>query len=86
MKSKGVIKKQKNPSNPLDTNIDELIDAAGIAEHRQHFKEMISIVLGLQATPADLGDIKQFKRVMRESRDANKVFAPYRGIKKISLS
>ena len=85
MKSKGVIKKQKNPPNPLDNNIDELIDAAGITEHRQHFKEMISIVLGLQATPADLGDIKQFKRVMREIRDANKVFAPYRGIKKISV-
>ena len=85
MKSKSVIKKAENVSNPLDHNIDQLIDAAGIKEQRQHFKEMISIVLGLNPSPANLGDLKQFKRVMREIRDANKVFAPYQGIKKISV-
>jgi uncharacterized protein (TIGR00730 family) len=85
VKSKPVIKKAENASNPLDHNIDQLIDAAGIKEQRQHFKEMISIVLGLNPSPANLGDLKQFKRVMREIRDANKVFAPYQGIKKISV-
>lgn len=85
MKSKAVIKKRENVPNPLDSNIDQLIDAAGIKEQRQQFKEMISIVLGLDPTPAGLGDLKQFKRVMREIRDANKVFAPYHGTKKISV-
>ena len=85
MKSKAVIKKRENIANPLDNNIDQLIDAAGIKEQRQQFKEMISIVLGLDPTPAGLGDLKQFKRVMREIRDANKVFAPYHGTKKISV-
>ena len=85
MKSKAVIKKRENVPNPLDSNIDQLIDAAGIKEQRQQFKEMISIVLGLDPTPTGLGDLKQFKRVMREIRDANKVFAPYHGTKKISV-
>lgn len=85
MKSKPVIKKRENTPNPLDSNIDQLIDAAGIKEQRQQFKDMISIVLGLDPTPTGLGDLKQFKRVMREIRDANKVFAPYRGTKKISV-
>ena len=85
MKSKAVIKKRENTPNPLDSNIDQLIDAAGIKEQRQQFKDMISIVLGLDPTPTGLGDLKQFKRVMREIRDANKVFAPYRGTKKISV-
>lgn len=85
MKPKAVIKKRENVPNPLDSNIDQLIDAAGIKEQRQQFKEMISIVLGLDPTPAGLGDLKQFKRVMREIRDANKVFAPYHGTKKISV-
>ena len=85
MKSKAVIKTRENIANPLDNNIDQLIDAAGIKEQRQQFKEMISIVLGLDPTPAGLGDLKQFKRVMREIRDANKVFAPYHGTKKISV-
>jgi len=85
VKSKAVIKKRENAPNPLDSNIDQLIDAAGIKEQRQQFKEMISIVLGLDPTPAGLGDLKQFKRVMREIRDANKVFAPYHGTKKISV-
>jgi uncharacterized protein (TIGR00730 family) len=85
VKPKAVIKKRENVPNPLDSNIDQLIDAAGIKEQRQQFKEMISIVLGLDPTPAGLGDLKQFKRVMREIRDANKVFAPYHGTKKISV-
>jgi uncharacterized protein (TIGR00730 family) len=85
VKSKAVIKKRENIPNPLDSNIDQLIDAAGIKEQRQQFKDMISIVLGLDPTPAGLGDLKQFKRVMREIRDANKVFAPYHGTKKISV-
>ena len=85
MKPKAVIKKRENVPNPLDSNIDQLIEAAGIKEQRQQFKEMISIVLGLDPTPAGLGDLKQFKRVMREIRDANKVFAPYHGTKKISV-
>jgi len=52
VKSKAVIKKRENIPNPLDSNIDQLIDAAGIKEQRQQFKEMISIVLGLDPTPA----------------------------------
>ena len=77
-------KREKSP-NPLDANIEELISAAGIRENRQIFKEMIAIALGLGSDGTDLGDLKQFKRVMREIRDANRLFAPYKGVKKISV-
>ena len=76
--------REKSP-NPLDANIEELISAAGIRENRQIFKEMIAIALGLGSDGTDLGDLKQFKRVMREIRDANRLFAPYKGVKKISV-
>lgn len=85
MKSSAVIKKRENEANPLSSSIEELIDAAGIKHERQLFKEMISTVLSLGSDGTNLGDLKQFKRVMREIRDANKVFAPYQGVKKISV-
>jgi uncharacterized protein (TIGR00730 family) len=85
VKQKAVIQKREKASNPLDPNIEALITAAGITENRQIFKEMIAIALGLGSDGTDLGDLKQFKRVMREIRDANRLFAPYRGVKKISV-
>ena len=78
-------KREKAP-NPLDPNIEELITAAGITQNRQIFKEMITIALGMGSDGTDLGDLKQFKRVMREIRDANRLFAPYKGVKKISVN
>lgn len=85
MKQKAVIEKRKKLSNPLDTNIEDLITAAGITENRQIFKEMIAITLGMGSDGTDFGDLKQFKRVMREIRDANRLFAPYKNVKKISV-
>ncbi|NBV87815.1 MAG: hypothetical protein EBS01_16440, partial [Verrucomicrobia bacterium] len=70
MKQKAVIEKREKSSNPLDTNIEDLIDTAGITQNRQIFKDMISIALGMGSDGTDLGDLKQFKRVMREIRDA----------------
>jgi uncharacterized protein (TIGR00730 family) len=69
----------------LNHNIEQLIEAAGISDQRQLFKEMISMIVGLASDGTNQGDLKQFKRVMREIKDANHVFAPYRGIKKISV-
>jgi len=43
------------------------------------------MIVGLASDGTNQGDLKQFKRVMREIKDANQVFAPYRGIKKISV-
>ena len=85
MKQKAVIEKREKSSNPLDTNIEDLIDAAGITQNRQIFKDMISIALGMGSDGTDLGDLKQFKRVMREIRDANRLFTPFKGVKKISV-
>jgi uncharacterized protein (TIGR00730 family) len=85
VKSSSVIAKHENKSNPLDHNIEQLIEAAGISGQRQLFKEMISMIVGLASDGTNQGDLKQFKRVMREIKDANQVFAPYRGIKKISV-
>ena len=85
MKSSSVIAKHENNPNPLDHNIEQLIEAAGISDQRQLFKEMISMIVGLASDGTNQGDLKQFKRVMREIKDANQVFAPYRGIKKISV-
>jgi uncharacterized protein (TIGR00730 family) len=85
VKSSSVIPKHENKSNPLDHNIEQLIEAAGISDQRQLFKEMISMIVGLASDGTNQGDLKQFKRVMREIKDANQVFAPYRGIKKISV-
>jgi len=85
VKSSSVIAKHENKPNPLDHNIEQLIEAAGISGQRQLFKEMISMIVGLASDGTNQGDLKQFKRVMREIKDANQVFAPYRGIKKISV-
>jgi uncharacterized protein (TIGR00730 family) len=85
VKSSSVIAKHENKPNPLDNNIEQLIEAAGISDQRQLFKEMISMIVGLASDGTNQGDLKQFKRVMREIKDANQVFAPYRGIKKISV-
>jgi len=85
VKSSSVIAKHENKLNSLDHNIEQLIEAAGISDQRQLFKEMISMIVGLASDGTNQGDLKQFKRVMREIKDANQVFAPYRGIKKISV-
>jgi uncharacterized protein (TIGR00730 family) len=85
VKSSSVIAKHENKSKPLDHNIEQLIEAAGISDQRQLFKEMISMIVSLASDGTNQGDLKQFKRVMREIKDANQVFAPYRGIKKISV-
>jgi uncharacterized protein (TIGR00730 family) len=85
VKSSSDSAKHENKSNPLDHNIEQLIEAAGISDQRQLFKEMISMIVGLASDGTNQGDLKQFKRVMREIKDANQVFAPYRGIKKISV-
>jgi uncharacterized protein (TIGR00730 family) len=85
VKSNSVIKKAESTVNPLMDNINQLMDAAGIQKQRQLFQEMISTVLELNSDGTNLGDLKQFKRVMREIKDANQVFAPYRGVKKISV-
>jgi hypothetical protein len=85
VKSSSDSAKHENKLNPLDHNIEQLIEAAGISDQRQLFKEMISMIVGLASDGTNQGDLKQFKRVMREIKDANQVFAPYRGIKKISV-
>ena len=85
MKQKAVIEKREKSPNPLESNIEELIRAAGITQNRQIFKEMITLALEMGSDGTDLGDLKQFKRVMREIRDANRLFAPFKGVKKISV-
>jgi hypothetical protein len=59
VKQKAVIEKREKSSNPLDNNIEDLIDAAGITQNRQIFKDMISIALGMGSDGTDLGDLKQ---------------------------
>ncbi len=68
-----------------DRLIDELVKAADISAQADQFREMLATVVGLALDKPGTGDIRQFNKTMKELRHALAVFAPYRGIRKISV-
>lgn len=70
----------------MDRRILELVQSWGFGgEDARPFVEMIITVFKLSQEQPSLGDLKLFNRAMKELRYANKVFAPYRHIKKVTV-
>ena len=66
--------------------IAELVDVAGVApERRGYLQHLLTTVLKLNEDGAPAGDIKITNAALKELRYAYKVFAPYRGVRKVTV-
>src|SRR5512138_780852 len=72
--------------NPdVDRLIHELIQTAGGSPHEEFLEGMLRTILRLIRNETDRGDIKILNASLRELVYAFKVFAPYRGTRKVTL-
>ncbi len=69
----------------VDTLIHQLVAEAGGSPHAEFIEEMIQTVLRLIENQADRGDIKMLNAALRELVYAFRVFAPYRGTRKVTM-
>jgi len=69
----------------VESLIQRLIEIAGGSPHAEFLHEMIHSVLRLIETQAERGDVKILNAALRELVYAFKVFAPYRGVRKVSM-
>jgi uncharacterized protein (TIGR00730 family) len=65
--------------------IQKLVEVAGGSPHAEFLQEMIQTILRLAVDQADRGDIKILNAALRELVYAFRVFAPYRGIRKVTM-
>ena len=66
--------------------IAELVDAAGVSpERRGYIQHLLTTTLKLQEDGALPGDLKVTNAALKELRYAYKVFAPYRGVRKVTV-
>jgi len=65
--------------------IHSLVEEAGGSPHAEFLQEMIQTILRLAEDHADRGDIKILNAALRELVYAFRVFAPYRGIRKVTM-
>jgi uncharacterized protein (TIGR00730 family) len=74
---------QNEPANAL---IAQLLEAAAIPpDRRGYFQHMLTTVLKLHEDGAPSGDLKITNTALKELRYAYKVFAPYRGVRKVTV-
>ena len=74
---------QNDAANRL---IAELLDAAAVpADRRGFYQQMLTTVLKLHEDGALPGDLKITNTALKELRYAYKVFAPYRGVRKVTV-
>ncbi len=73
----------------LDAQIEALIARAeeeyGSLEGAEFVRQMLVSVLGLASEDPDTGDLKLLNSALKELRHAFRVFAPYRGVRKVSV-
>ena len=65
--------------------IHKLVDGAGGFPHAEFLQEMIQTILRLAEDHADRGDIKILNVALRELVQAFRMFAPYRGTRKVTM-
>jgi uncharacterized protein (TIGR00730 family) len=66
--------------------IAELVGVAGVApERRGYVQHLLTTVLKLHEDGAQPGDLKITNAALKELRYAYKVFAPYRGVRKVTV-
>ena len=68
-----------------DELISGLIEQAGGSPHAEFLEEMIQSTLRLIRNQTSRGDIKMLNAALRELVYAFRVFAPYRGIRKVTI-
>lgn len=69
----------------VDDMIDTLIDKVGGVYHPSLVREMVITALKAGQETAYLADLKMLNNTMKEMRYTNKVFAPYRHKKKVTI-
>jgi uncharacterized protein (TIGR00730 family) len=65
--------------------IHRLVEEAGGSPHAEFLQEMIQTALRLAGDHAERGDIKILNVALRELVQAFQLFAPYRGIRKVTM-
>lgn len=75
----------KIKNGELDAAMLDLIEGAGGSPNADLIREIIGTALRLVEDQADRGDLKIINTALKEIRYAFRVFASYRGIRKISL-
>jgi hypothetical protein len=75
----------KKSNGAIDEAIDTLIQEAGDVHHPAIIREMIIAALKAGQDIDYLADLKLFNNTMKEMRYTTKVFAPYRGRKKVTI-
>lgn len=73
------------PSGATDELIARLIEQAGGSPHAEFLEEMIHSTLRLIRNQTSRGDIKILNAALRELVYAFRVFAPYRGTRKVTI-
>lgn len=72
-------------NNEIDQFIDTLLEKAGGIHHHELVREMIISALKAGQETSYLADMKMLNNTMKEMRYTNKVFAPYRQRKKVTI-
>lgn len=72
-------------NGPLDQEIDQLMRDTGGIHHPEVVREMIISALKAGQETDYLADLKMLNNTMKEMRYTNKVFAPYRHKKKVTI-
>jgi uncharacterized protein (TIGR00730 family) len=80
------VRRYQLQSDAANRLISELLDVSGVpVERRGYFQHMLTTVLKLHEDGALPGDLKITNAALKELRYAYKVFAPYRGVRKVTV-
>ncbi len=69
----------------LDQRLVELLDAAGASDNRDQLFEILATVVHLAQDHPDRLDLKITNAAVKEMREAFRVFAPYRELRKVTM-
>jgi uncharacterized protein (TIGR00730 family) len=69
----------------LDQRLVDLLDAAGATANRDQLFELLATGVRLAGDDADRLDLKIANAALKEMRHAFRLFAPYRGVRKVTM-
>jgi len=72
-------------NGPLDGTIDGLMETAGGIRKPEYVREMIIAALKAGQESDESADLKLMNSTLKEMRFTSKVFAPYRGVRKVTV-